>query len=244
MCRRAVADGVKTLIATPRWQAGRSEPPLPFDDCRRKAERLEEAARGALTVKLGFALQFSTDLPDLVARHGSKLALAGKSHLLVSLPSVGVPPEAEEVWASLADAGFSVVLAHPECNTVLRRDSARLARWVARGLMLQVDASSVAGAYGREVRGYAIECLRKYEGQAVVASNARWGTDQKQKFGQAYQELVSRVGARKARKFTSDTPASLIGEAEAHSRNRRPPFFGLTTMFRSLGPIKSLTGES
>ena len=127
---------------------------------------------------------------------------------------------------------------------MLRRDSARLARWVAKGVTLQVYAASVAGGHGREVRSQAMECLQKYEGQAVVASNARWGADQKQRLGQAHEELVSRVGARKAGRFTHDTPAALIGEAVAHHRERRSTFFGLTSTFRSLGTIKSLTGES
>jgi protein-tyrosine phosphatase len=29
MCRAAIADGVRTVIATPRWKTGRAEPPSP-----------------------------------------------------------------------------------------------------------------------------------------------------------------------------------------------------------------------
>ncbi|HEX8292760.1 MAG TPA: CpsB/CapC family capsule biosynthesis tyrosine phosphatase [Pyrinomonadaceae bacterium] len=244
MCRAAAADGVRTLVATPRWEAGRAEPPLPFDECSRKLRRLESETGGRLSLKLGFALQFSPDLPALVGRYGSELALAGKRHLLVSLPSVEVPPEAEGVWGALSRAGFSVVLSHPECNTVLRRDAARLARWVSEGLTLQVDAASVAGTHGREVRRFALECLRKYEGHAAVASNARWDGGPRCSLGDAREELSAKVGARQARCFTKETPAALIGDADEHHGARGAAPRGLASVLRSFAPIKALTGQS
>src|SRR5688572_23198151 len=85
MCRTAVEDGVKIIVATPRWEVGDTEPPLPFEECRRKLNCLEMEMQGALSFKLGFGLQFSLELPRLVERHGSMLTLAGKRHLLISL---------------------------------------------------------------------------------------------------------------------------------------------------------------
>jgi protein-tyrosine phosphatase len=244
MCRAAVADGVSTIVATPRWEAGRAEPPLPFEDCQRKIERLGAETHGALSFRLGFALQFSAALPRLAAQHGSKLALAGKRHLLISLPSLTVPVEAEDVWKSLARCGFSVILAHPECNTVLRRDSTRLARWVLGGLTLQIDAASVAGTHGREVRRFAVECLRKYEGHAVVASNARSSADQKISLGRAREVLTGNIGARQARSFMRDTPTALIGDGVRHGNEREFSSRSLSSLFHLVGPFKPLRGNS
>jgi protein-tyrosine phosphatase len=244
MCHAAIADGVRTVVATPRWNAGSTEPPLPFDECHRKLGRLEAETRGALAFKLGFAMQFSSHLLGLVARYGSRLALAGKRHLLVSLPSVEIPAEVEDVWKSITRAGLSVVLAHPECNTALRRNPARLARWVSEGLTLQVDAASVLGTHGREVQRFALECLRKYEGHSVVASNACRGAGQRHSLGKAHEELSGKIGARQARGFMKETPAALIGDGVRRNNVRGGPARGLTAMLRSFGPIKALTGES
>lgn len=245
MCRAAIIDGVKTIVATPIWEAGRSEPPLSFNDCRRKLERLEAETRGALSFKLGFALRFSPELPNLVARYGSDLALAGRRHLLVSFPSVVIPSQAGEVWNSLARGGFSAVLAHPECNTLLRRNPDLLARWVSEGLTLQVDAASVLGTHGREVQRFALGLLRKHKGRALVASNARWGESQKNSLGGARKELSSKMGKRQARGFTKETPAALIADGGGRCTSARGSSpRGLTTLLRSFGPIKALTGES
>lgn len=244
MCRAAMADGVRTIVATPRWEAGSTEPPLPFEDCRRKLERLETETRGVLSFKLGFAMQFSAELLSLVARYGSRLALAGKRHLLISLPSVEIPAEAEEAWKSIERGGFSVVLSHPECNTALRRNPDRLARWVSEGLTLQVDVASVLGTHGREVQRFALECLRKYEGHAVVASNARWTAGRRHSLSKAYEELSGKIGARQAKGFMKEMPAALIGDGIRRNNQRGVSSRGLTAMLRSFGPIKALRGES
>jgi protein-tyrosine phosphatase len=244
MCRAAAAEGVRTVVATPRWEAGCAEPPLPFEECWRRLERLETEMRGVLSLKLGFAFQFSAELPALISRYGSKLALAGEKHLLISLPSVEMPVEVEDVWKALARTGFSVLLAHPECNTVLRREPTRLARWVAEGLKLQVDAASVIGTHGREVRRFALECLRQYEGRIVVASNTRQGADQTSSLGKVLEELTDRVGARQAKGFIRETPAAFIGDGVMRVDTRKFSSHGLISLFRLIRPIKSLIGES
>lgn len=243
MCRVAAASGVRTIVATPLWEAGRPDPPLPFADCVAKLTRLESEMRGAISFRLGFAFQFCADLPKLVARHGARLALAGKRHILVALPAVEIPMEVEMVWKTLAWDGFSVVLSHPECNPLLRRDAARLTRWVSDGLTLQIDAASVVGTYGREVRRFAVECLRKYEGRVVVASNARWGTEQKNCLGQAREVLAEMVGANQANAFIKETPAKLIGDDINRNKARGSSARGLTSLLRSFNPIKALTNE-
>ena len=244
MCREAIADGVKTIVATPRWEAGRTEPPLPFQECNRKLERLETETHGAISFKLGFALQFSLTLPELVARHGSKLALAGKRHLLVSLSSVEIPAGTEGVWKALSHAGFSVVLAHPECNTVLRRDPSRLTRWISGGMSLQIDAASVLGAHGRDVQRFALESLRRYKGHAAVASSVRWGAGQRYSLSNVCQELADGVGARQAECFINETPAAFIEEVSELNSLRDSSRRDLASVLRSLGPIKALMGES
>lgn len=238
MCRAAITDGVRTIVATPRWEAGRPEPPLPFDECRRRLERLQEETQGGLSLNLGFALQFSPDLPALVERHGSKLALAGKRHLLVSLPSVEVPVRTEEVWKELAGAGFSIVLSHPECNAALRRDPNRLARWVSGGITLQLDAASLAGTYGRDVQRFAMECAARYHSAAVVASNLRSPVSAGARLPSAYRALASRFGAGRASELVIQNPAALLSRTV--SRNSCPgvsrqPTRSFATLLRFVG---------
>lgn len=240
MCRAAVRGGVETIVATPRWKAGSAEPPVGFDEMGRKIERLRAETDGALAVKAGFVFEFSMALPDLVRRYGPRLALGGKRHLLVSLPKTRVPEEAELVWESLAADGYFVVLAHPECSPALRRDGARLARWASAGMKFQIDAASVAGAYGPEVQKFAARCLRQFGAQTVVASNARGGNDVS--LGEARAKLFGQVGRDLATKSLTETPGAILGEGVGPNAARRMAASRLTSLLRHAGAVKALLG--
>jgi protein-tyrosine phosphatase len=209
MCRAAALSGVRTIVATPVWDSRKGSPPLPIDKCSEKVERLQREMQGALMVKLGFALQFSSTLPDIVARYGSQIALGGKRHILVSMPPVGLPVDVEEVWSQLERQGFLPIIAHPECHPVLRRTPNRLAAWVSKGAVLQVDAASLTGAHGRSVRRLAIEYLVRYKESVVVASNARRGRPNM--MGKARNEITRQMGEKEALRYLLQTPTSIVG---------------------------------
>ncbi len=215
ICHQALESGVRTIVATPRWEAQPKGPPLPFAECRRKLDHLQHTVRGALSLRLGFMLRFSPHLPALVEQYGSRLTLGGGRYVLVSLPALSTPTETEEVWEGLARRGCSVVVAHPECSLAIRRDPSRLERWViANGIMLQIDAASIIGAYGRDVQRFAVLCVRKYKGRVVVASNVHNASSYRKSFGGAREELVKTFGRGYAQALTSETPARIIGDME------------------------------
>jgi protein-tyrosine phosphatase len=230
MCRAARAEGVGVLLATPRWPKGATAPPLGFEECGRRLERLRRAARGeSPQLRLGFVLQFDEGLPALVERHGARLALGGGRHLLVSLPALETPAAADSVWEELARLGFAVVLARPECSPALRRDAARLDHWADAGVLMQLDASSVTGAYGREVQRFAWRCVERYgAGRVVVASNARDASARRPSLGEAAEMISKRLGRARARALVEDGPAQVLS---AHAPHRLSP------------PIKSPAGR-
>jgi tyrosine-protein phosphatase YwqE len=239
MCRAAIADGVRTIVATPSWDADSSEPPISFAVCRDKIELLQKEFCGVLSITQGFVLPFSPRLPAIVERYGSQLALGGKRHLLVSLPALRVPAETEDVWQALNRQGFSVVVAHPECSAVLRRDQERIARWVTNGITLQIDAASVAGAHGREVRKFAIDSLRQYEGRAVVASNARGTNGHRTMLAKAREELIKQIGTGPTQRFMTETPTAIISDKAQAVHQRRAPSGRLSSFLRALRPGKA-----
>lgn len=242
-CRLAVEDGVRLIVATPRWEARANEPPFAFADCERKLDRLRHEMRGALLFKLGFLMQFSPNLPALVERYGASLTLGGGRYVLVSLPPLRTPPETEGVWDELLKRGFSVLVARPECSPDLRRNPARLGRWVASGVMLQIDAASITGAHGRAAQRFAVQCMRKYEGCVVIASNAG---PRRQSLGRARAEIAKKIDGRRARMLVSETPAKIINVTEAKlggviGSPRQRPF---ATVLRSFQPWKTRTDAS
>jgi tyrosine-protein phosphatase YwqE len=206
---------VRTIVATPPLKAGERDADGLYSECQAKAERLRAALGGGISIKLGFVLEFAPELPEMLDASGNRLTLGGGRHLFISLPRTQVPAEAEDIWTALSARGLSVVIAQPECSPALRRQSDRLKRWVSGGITLQLDASSIVGEYGREIRRFSMNCLSEFHGQCVVASNARLNGSGETYLARAYKEVAERLGQGAALTCLSVTPAKLLNEHDA-----------------------------
>lgn len=246
LCCQAAQNGVRSVIATPRWNARAHKPPLSFADCAEKLERLRREVQGALSLKLGFLMQFRSDLAMLLEQHGTRLTLGGGRYVFVALPSLRIPSDTEEVWEAVRQKGFAIVVARPECSPVLRRNPSRLGQWVASGVKLQLDAASITGVHGREVKSFALNFVREYSGSVVVASNACVGRTHHSSLKQARAELIKKNGSHCAQLLFSETPAAilrtetgLISDDPAPTTHSKP-----FSRLRSLRLPKAIFGES
>ncbi len=149
VARAAVVAGVTRLVATPhylegRYHNGRAAVLAVVAELR---ERLAEAGL-SLEVLPGCEAHASPRLPELV-RAGEVLTVddAGR-YLLAEFPHLGVPPWADGMLFELQLAGVTPIIAHPERNRAIQREPEILRRWVERGMLVQLDAGSLTGAYG------------------------------------------------------------------------------------------------
>jgi protein-tyrosine phosphatase len=86
---------------------------------------------------------------------GKFLTIGGGNYVLVELPSMSMPSGSSQEIFALRVLGAGVIIAHPERNFDLRRDPALVREMVKNGILLQVNAGSVVGVYGREAAGFA-----------------------------------------------------------------------------------------
>ena len=144
LARRAAADGVTTLAATPHL---RDDHPgvVPEELARRTAElgRLldQEGVGLALVpggeVDLTWALDAGDDVLRLVS-YGQR-----GSDLLVETPYGELPQHFERMIDAVRWRGYRVLLAHPERNPSFQRSPERLADLVDRGVLVQLTAASL-----------------------------------------------------------------------------------------------------
>ena len=214
LCRAACENGVRTLVFTPRWKPDCGEPPMPLEACQEQIERLRAELAREVDLRLGFVLQFSPELPALVDRYGSALAIAGKHHLLVSLPANNVPSTAEKVWAELLRRQFRIIISQPETRPVLRSQPETIRSWVEKGIKLQISAASVLGWHGREVRRFAHDYLERYSDNVLIASNGHAGNGDAGALKQAREELTRVFGEAQTRKWLREIPAAILGKSE------------------------------
>jgi protein-tyrosine phosphatase len=148
MARAAVADGIRTIAATPHV---RVDFPTSPTQMLRRVESLQEALRREdipLDVRTGGEIALDR-LPELSARELQRFGLGGNpGYLLVETPYSGWPSWLAERVLGLAASGIRPVLAHPERNREVQGDPERLRRLVEGGTLVQLTAASLDGRGG------------------------------------------------------------------------------------------------
>lgn len=189
MARAAKNDGITCLVATPHYVTGWFAP-----EKGRVLEAVEElnrclAAEGIGVVVLpGAEYRLEPDLPERYEK-GELLTLGGKSrYLLVELPPGLLPPYAERVLFELQLCGVTPVLAHPERNGAPMHEQELLFKWAARGVLFQLTAASLKGAFGEGVRRAAQQFLRNGFVH-LVASDAHSAVHRPPELGGALREV-------------------------------------------------------
>lgn len=149
LCRAAVADGVRTLVATPHV---REDYPTTAAAMRAALEDVRAAVAAAgveLELLPGGEVAY-TFLARLADDQLRELVLGGRGpYLLLELPDHGWPLGLEQEVFRLRLAGLAPVIGHPERCAELRERPERAAELVRLGCILQVTAAALDGRLGR-----------------------------------------------------------------------------------------------
>jgi protein-tyrosine phosphatase len=144
LARELVADGVRTVAATPHL---RSDYPwvLPGELAQRCRDLRALLADEGLTLEIVAAGE--ADLVWALSASVEELRLVSYAQrgtdLLLECPYGLLPSTFDELVLGIAGKGFRVLLAHPERNPSFQQDRGRLAALVRRGVLVQVTADAL-----------------------------------------------------------------------------------------------------
>ena len=74
---------------------------------------------------------------------------------------IEVPKDANELFFELTLDGYSPILAHPERNLSIQQNPEIANDFVRRGVLLQLNAGSLTGMFGRRVKQTAIRMVHQ-----------------------------------------------------------------------------------
>lgn len=210
MCRIAVEDGVKGIIATPHHRNGlyNSKP----DVVRKKVGKLNNAIRKVgldLTIYPGCEAHISPHLAESVEA-GETLTLNDGCYLLLELPPQEVPPGVEQLVFDLQMRGIYPILAHPERIGSVQRNPDSILPLVRAGVLMQLTALSLTGGFGHEAQECA-ETLLIRRMAHIIASDAHSFRHRTPKMSMAVEAAAELLGDEdEARRMVDEVPSMVL----------------------------------
>jgi protein-tyrosine phosphatase len=168
MAEAHVAAGVETVVCTPHVDWSYDNDSAAIAAAVTRLQLAISAAGAQLRILSGAEVALARAL-ELDDEELLRLRIAGGPWLLVEAPlrpSAGV----EIAVGQILMRGHRVLLAHPERSPAFQGDVDALRRLVRSGVLCQITASSLTGAFGSRVKRFTTELIR--EGLVhVVASD-------------------------------------------------------------------------
>ncbi len=160
MAEIAVADGIRTIVATPHTTNGNydNRPAFVVQAVKELQEVLDHAEI-PLQLLPGAEVHF---VPDLVEQlRQEKIGTLNNSrYLLLELPPTLSFEGCKQEMFSLRLEGVVPILAHPERHPPFQKDMNPLFELVEMGVLCQLTAQSITGAFGRAIRKMAERMVR------------------------------------------------------------------------------------
>lgn len=233
MAQQACKDGVTAVIATPHHANGHYMNPA--TDVKEAVEQLNEKLRYKripLNVIPGQEIRVYGKLLDDLEQ-GSLLTLGGSRYILLEMPHSHVPRDMGEVCHELIIQGFVPVIAHPERNTEVGSNPAKLASLIELGALGQVTAQSITGVHGSKLKKLSLELCRKNLVH-MIASDAHDSARRPFGLSEAYVILNKELGLEVCDYFRSNVE-QIISNGDISQGNyvqfskKRQNLFGIFT---------------
>lgn len=211
MCRIAQLDGISSIIATPHYIYGSMD----------NASHIVQYSVAELNARLkehdidfsiypGCEAFICPELPELVSS-GQVCTLNNTRYILVELPMNSMPEYTTDVLYRLKLDGFIPVIAHPERNAVIRSNPELLVDLINRGMMTQVNSSSITGLFGSKIKDTALHLLSRNM-MHFLASDAHTTGGRSPKLSSAMSVIQTTAGEAVLQRIVSNGQSVLNGD--------------------------------
>jgi protein-tyrosine phosphatase len=232
MARQAVADGIRTIVATPHTLNGLFTNRFP--DVAGAVEHLKRAFHDS---RLSIDLYPGSDAhigPNMVEkiRSGEAGTINGNGkYILIELPHLSIPEGVKEEIFQMVVNGITPIITHPERNTVIQKKVDRLYEFIDAGCLAQITAMGITGGFGKRAMAVAHKMLALRLCH-VIASDAHNTDTRPPALSPAVEIAADVLGSRtEAEEMVDQRPRAILdGKSlqlpEPRRRIRRRWWFG------------------
>jgi len=217
MATVAAAAGTTVIAATSHVDSRWRRDPAELEAARAEVTEIFAAAGVQVVAGGEIAMDRFLDLDDAAL---GRLALGGSHAVLVEPPFNAAIGGLEPLVRSLQERGWRVVLAHPERCAAFQGDLHALQRLLDTGVLAQITAPSLIGAFGRVVERTALELVRT--GRAHLLASDAHDTQRRPPDLRPAVAVLEKVAPGLSRWLVQDVPAALLADTELPPRPLTP----------------------
>ncbi|HWR45806.1 tyrosine-protein phosphatase [Sporomusa sp.] len=209
MLEIAQKNGTKAIVATPHVIEGEWLPAWEqiIEGCQLLKQ---EGSKFGMNIPIypGGEVAIHRDILDIVKGPGPYCINSGR-YMLVELPAIDIPGFTEDFFFNLQARGITPVLAHPERHPVLAKDPEILVEWIRRGVLTQVNGSSIMGRMGERSMKMA-ELFLTRDMVHCIGSDAHSARSRNPDLSTTAEKIVGLIGLEKARQILTINPKNII----------------------------------
>lgn len=210
MCKIAVGDGMKAIVATPHTGNG-----VYLNDAKdvlrgvKKLNKLLKEKGIDLTILPGHDAYIRPELIEDI-KQGKVLTINDrKKYIVLELPAESVPSYVEGLIIKLKSNGITGIISHPERNYQVQQNLHVIEKLIQAGALLQITAMSLTGGFAAPAQKTAIRLLKRRLVH-IIASDAHSEDKRPPVLSLAVKKAAKFIGERNAREMAYTVPLEVI----------------------------------
>src|SRR5579862_6459661 len=127
MAREAAGQGIKHIVCTPH---ANDRFPYRTEMIEGRFAELKEKLDGEIELSLGCEFHLSAENIFEARSNPLRFSINGKGYLLIEFPSLSIPSQMSSALTILQEAGYKLIIAHPERYPAVIKNPELLATWL------------------------------------------------------------------------------------------------------------------